>query len=51
MRTRQALELLRHTRNWRMMLKENAASPTKLEEEKFWPLFRRKKVARRLSMS
>ena len=45
LRTRQALELLRQARNWRMLVKENAAASANLEEEKFWPLFRRKKVA------
>lgn len=47
LRTRQTLALLRHARNWRMMLQESAASPETSEEEKFWPLFRRKKIARR----
>jgi len=45
MRTRQALQLLRRARNWRMMLKENAASPADFGKEKFWPLFRRKKLS------
>jgi len=51
LRTLQTLQLLRRARNWRMMLKENAASPADFGKEKFWPLFRRKKTVRRLSMS
>lgn len=51
LRTRQALQLLRNVRNWRMLLQESSASPANPEEEKFWPLFRRKKAGRRLSMT
>jgi MFS family permease len=42
LRTRQALRLLRHARNWRLMLQEDVAAPANFAEEKFWPLFRRK---------
>ncbi len=48
MRTRQTLRLLRCGRDLWMMLKEDAASSANLAEEKFWPLFRRKKAARRM---
>lgn len=51
MRTRQALQFLRLFRNWRMMLQANEASPANHEEKEFWPLFRRKRTARHLSMT
>ncbi|MCG3118173.1 MAG: hypothetical protein ALAOOOJD_00336 [bacterium] len=49
LRTLQALQLLRHARNWWLILQDKLTAhvdkpaPEKLDEKKFWPLFRRKK--------